>query len=125
MLEINEDGSGFFANNYNILVYSLPLIIMIEVIFFSLFHLTKNHPFSKIFRKYYFFGILLFMFFEGNIEQYCFYFFEEFSLFFSANFTHKLMNIFLLLFFFVTVFMCVGSYIWFKAYYEKKAKYFT
>jgi hypothetical protein len=78
-----------------------------------------------IFRKYCFIGILLFMFFEGNIEQFSFYLFQELLLFFSANFAHKITNAVLLLLLYITIFMCVGCYFWMKSYYKRHAKYFT
>jgi hypothetical protein len=62
---------------------------------------------------------------EGNIEQYSFYLFGELTTFFSASFRHKLVNLFLLAFFFVVVFSATALYLWFWSSYKKRLGYFV
>jgi hypothetical protein len=93
-------------------------------LFYLLFRIFFHYPISKMFRKYYFLSVLLFMFFSGNIEQFSFYFFQELLLFFSAGIAHKIANVVLLFLLYFTIFMCIGCYFWTKSYYKKHARYF-
>lgn len=83
-----------------------------------------NHKISKFIRKYSFYGILLLVIYEGNVEQFSFYFFTECRNLFSINFKHKLVRIFMLLFFFLLLVFTVGGLVWFKFHYKKLVKYF-
>ena len=62
--------------------------------------------------------------YEGNVEQFSFYFFSECRLLFSATFAHKMGRCFMLLFFFVMLVFSVSGLTLFFVHYKKLAKYF-
>ena len=75
-------------------------------------------------KKYSLYGILLLIVFEGNIEQFSFYFFSECRLLYSATVVHKIGRYFmLLLFFFMLIFSVCGLTLFF-VHYKKLIKYF-
>jgi len=104
-------------------VYSLPIYIATLLLFNLLFRITFNWPVSKIIRKFYFNGILLFMITEGNIEQFTYYAFHELDNFFSFDFRCKMVNIFILQLYFVIFITSVGGLWWFRFHYKHNVKY--
>ena len=88
------------------------------------FRLLFNYRLSKYIRKYSFSGMLLLIIYEGNVEQFSFYFFNECKTLFSLNFSHKLANVALIFFFFFLIVFCVGGLLWFTFNYRKLVKYF-
>ena len=87
--------------------------------FYLAFNLTFHWKISKIFRKYSFFGILIIMVMEGNIEQFTFYLLGELTIFFSACFTHRIVNIFIVFFFYLVFTTGFAIFIFFKICYKK------
>ena len=123
-LERNPNGIGFFANNLEFFFFELPGIILIYIVLALLFRLIFHYEVSKFIRKYSLYGLILLVIFEGNVEQFSFYFFSECRNLFSINFKHKLMRVFMLLFFWVLLVFTVGGLVWFKFHYKKLLKYF-
>lgn len=103
----------------------MPGILLLYGLLSLVFRALFNHRVSRYFRKYSFYGILLLIVYEGSVEQFTFYFLEECKLFFSGTFSHKLANLFIVYFFFLTLFFSVGGLIWFKFHYKSLVKYFT
>ena len=120
----NPNGIGFFANNFEFFFYELPGILLIYVIFSLAFRLLFNYRISKYIRKYSFYGVLFLIIYEGNVEQFTYYFFSECRLLFSATFTHKMGRVFMLLFFFFLLVFSVSGLTWFWFHYRKLVKYF-
>ena len=75
-LQRNNNGIGFFANNLDFFFFELPLAIAIYLVLVMIFKILFNYRLSKYLRKYSFSGMLLFIIYEGNIEQFAFYFFN-------------------------------------------------
>ena len=75
-LQRNSNGIGFFANNLDFFFFELPLAIAIYLVLVMIFKILFNYRLSKYLRKYSFSGMLLFIIYEGNIEQFAFYFFN-------------------------------------------------
>ena len=123
-LEKNENGIGFFANNLEFFFFELPGIIVVYVAFALLFRLLFNFRVSRLIRKYSFYGVLVFIMFEGSVEQFAFYFFAECRLLYSATPLHKLGRVFMLLFFFPLIIFTVGGLTFFLVHYKKLVKYF-
>ena len=71
----NPDGLGFFTNNLDFFFFELPVSLMIYGALAILFRLLFNYRISKYIRKYSFYGIFLFLVYEGNVEQFAFHFF--------------------------------------------------
>ena len=115
---------GFFANNMEFFFYQFPLAIGTYVLFLWLFKALFNYRISKYIRKYAFYGILLFIIYEGNIEQFAFYFFRECQNLFSFNFSHKISNVLMIYFFFLLIVFSVGGLLFFTFHYKKLIKYF-
>lgn len=65
------------------------------------------------------------MIYEGNIERFSFYFFQETKNFFSRNISQKISKVLMIYFFFAAVVFGVGGLLYFKFYYKKLIKYFT
>ena len=124
MYERNPNGLGFFANNLDFFFYELPFIFLTYLLFSLLFRLLFNFRVSKYFRKYAFYGLFLLILYEGNVEQFAFFFFSECRNLFSANLSHKLANIFLIYFFFLTIAFSVGGLFFYFYNYRKLVKYF-
>ena len=120
----NSNGIGFFANNLDFFFFELPLALLIYMVLVMVFKLLFNYRLSKYIRKYSFSGMLLFIIYEGNVEQFSFYFFNECRTLFSLNFSHKLANVALIFFFFFLIVFCVGGLLWFTFNYRKLVKYF-
>jgi hypothetical protein len=75
-LSKNSKGIGFFANNLDFFFYELPGIIIAYILLSLIFRALFNYRVSKYLRKYSFYGTMLFVIYEGNIEQFSFYFFS-------------------------------------------------
>lgn len=84
-----------------------------------------NRRVSLYLRKYSFSGIIILMIYEGNMENFSFYFFEEMKNLFSRNITHKVGKIFMLYFFFIAVVFTFGGLLYLKFHYRRLVKYFT
>jgi hypothetical protein len=125
LLEKNSLGIGFWANNLDFFYYQMPVLLLIYLLLSLTFRLLFNYRVSLLFRKYSFYGLLILIVYEGNMEQFSFYFFSECENLFSASLSHKLSNTFMLFFFFLAVVFAIGGLIWFKVYYRKLVKYFT
>ena len=123
-IEKNPNGLGFFANNLEFFYYELPLIFITYLLFAGAFKLLFNFRISKYIRKYAFAGILLFIIYEGNIEQFAFYFFTECKNLFSFNFPHKIANVLMIYFFFILIVFSVAGLLFFTYHYRKLVKYF-
>ena len=93
--------------------------MILSLVFRALF----NYRVSKELRKYSFHGILLLLIFEGNVEQFAYYFFWECKNLFSATFAHKMGRVFMLFFFFLLLIFSVGGLTLFWFHYKKKVKY--
>ena len=91
----------------------------------GIFWLIRDRPASKMIRKFSFLGILLTMLFEGNIESLTFYSFGEMSLFYSANFMHRFINVFIVFFQLIITIFAVGSVFCFKFLYRTLIFYFV
>lgn len=90
-----------------------------------IFKLLFNYRVSLILRKYSFYGTLLFIIYEGNIESFAFFFFAECQNLFSANFIHKMANVFMIYFFFLLMVFVIGGMLWVTFHYRKLTKYFV
>lgn len=102
----------------------MPCIFLTYVVLFLLFRALFNHRISIYLRKYSFYGIFLLIVYEGNVESFTFFFFNECKNLFSANFYHKMANVFMIYFFFLLVVFSVGGLVFFYYHYRKMAKYF-
>ena len=122
-LEKNPNGIGFFANNLEFFFYELPGCIIIFIILSLIFKALFNHRISKHLRKYSLYGTILFVIYEGNAEQFAFYFFMECQNLFSRTFSHKLAHIFMINFFFLLIVFAVGGLIFLRFHYKKLVKY--
>ena len=123
LLSLNNQGFGFIANNLNYFVFQMPILMLIHFLFAMLFKLTSKYKVSILFRKYSFKALFLLLLFEGNIEQFTFYFIAEAQIFFSKNIFHKLINFSIVLFFFLTTFFAFGVLLWLRYHYRRKIKY--
>lgn len=71
----SEDNQNpqFFDNLNQSFIYFLPFILIMFMTFKLFFRVFFNKPISLIFRKFEFWGIILIMMFDGNIENLTFY----------------------------------------------------
>ena len=105
-------------------MYEIPAAVVIYIVLSLLFRALFNYRISKYLRKYSFYGTFLCVIFEGNVEQFAFYFFSECRNLFSFNFEHKLANVFMIYFFFLVLVSSIGGFLWFFFHYKKLVKYF-
>lgn len=120
----NPNGIGFYANNLDFFYYELPFMFMIHFLLAIIFNLLFNHRVSLLLRKYSFYGTLLFIIYEGNVESFAFYFFAECKNLFSADLIHKIANVLMIYFFFLLIIFVIGGMLWFTYHYKKLTKYF-
>lgn len=123
-MEKNQKGLGFFANNLEFFYYELPVILVLYSMLLFCFKLLFNYRISKYIRKYAFYGILLPLIYQGNVEQFAFYFFSECKSLFSLNISHKMANVLMIYFFFLLIVFSVGGLLFFIFNYRKLVKYF-
>ena len=123
-LDKNPNGLGFFSNHLDFFYYELPISVVLYLLLSFVFKMLFNYRISKYIRKYSFYGILLFIVCEGNIEQFAFYFFSECRNLFSVNFSHKMANVLMIYFFFFVILFAVGGMLWIFYHYRKLIKYF-
>ena len=97
---------------------------MIYALLYGFFRLFFNYRVSKYFRKYAFSGVFLYIMYEGNVEQFAFFFFSECKNLFSANLSHKMANVLMIYFFFLLIVFSIGGLLWFYYHYRKLCKYF-
>ena len=124
ILSRNPNGLGFFSNNLDFFFFELPLAFGTYFLMACIFKVLFNYRISKYIRKYSFYGIFLFIVYEGNVEQFAFYFFTECRNLFSANFSHKIANVVMIYFFFMMIIFSVGGLLFFTFHYRKLVKYF-
>jgi hypothetical protein len=122
--ERNPNGMGFFTNNLDFFFYEVPSILLTYIALSLVFRLLYNFRISKYIRKYAFYGTFLLAIYEGNVEQLSFFFFSECKNLFSFNFSHKLANVIMIYFFFLTIFFSVVGLMFFLYHYRKLVKYF-
>lgn len=111
-IEKNNLGEGFWVNNIDFFYFEMPVMLVMYLCLCLLFKLLFNYRISLLFRKYSFCGLLLVIFYEGNMEQFSFYFFLEVQQFFSLSGFHKITNVVLVLFFFIAIVFAVGGLVW-------------
>jgi hypothetical protein len=124
VLARDEGGGGFVSNCYPFFVYNLPGTFFTYLVLFTLFKIVSRRPASRLIRTFSFFGVLITMIFEGNIESLTYYSIGEMNLFFSADFRHRLINIFITVFQFIITIVAVGSVLFFKYHYRRLIFYF-
>jgi len=124
-LNIDATGEGFMANSSEFFINSLISNLIIGFAACILFLLFKKYKASKIIKKFSISGFILLLIFSGNIEYLTFFVFREFECFFSTDFVHKIVNLFIVLFFFLVIFVSISLLFWCKPIYKKLIKYMT
>jgi hypothetical protein len=76
ILSKNPNGLSFFSNNLDFFFYELPGSILIYLILSLIFKMLFNYRVSIFLRKYSLYGLILMVIYEGNVEQFSFYFFS-------------------------------------------------
>ena len=120
------------ARNSNVLldslldffIFSVPLILGLEFIFYRLFFLLFDYEVSKYFRPYSFKLVLLELLIQNNLEYFSFLGCRAVDVMFSFSITSKCWNAFAIFFMFAVVFCTFCSYRLYYSYYVKLAKYF-
>lgn len=107
------------------MVSYIPIALIIFFILSILFRLTFSNKYSKILRKYSFFSLILLMLFEGNIEQFSFLITDELLEYFSACFRHKILNVGIVVIFYLIVFCSTAFYLYCWQIYKNKMSYLT
>lgn len=124
-LSRNPNGVGFFSNNLDFFFYKLPTLLLIYLGLYLAFRAFFNLRVSVYLRKYSFPAILLLMIYEGNMEQFSFYFFQETKKLFSRDIFQKLSKILMVYFMWIAVVFGVGGLLYLKFHYGRLVKYFT
>lgn len=65
-IDIETNGEGFFVNNLQYFFLNIPLITIALLFMRLVFKILFNYPLSALFRKFSFFGIIVFFLLEGN-----------------------------------------------------------
>jgi len=121
----NNNGIGFFANHLDFIYFQVPFSFLLISTFYLAFHLLFTYRISIVLRKYSLLATVLFVLFEGNVEEFAFYLFSELKYFFSINFTHKIANVVILYILFLMIIFSVAGLMWLKFHYNKLVKYFV
>ena len=102
----------------------LPYSVAIFMIFHYCFRKIKESPVSRHLRIFSFYGFLIQMIIESNIEQYAFLCFRNFDILFSWNIKTKMLQACFVLTTFVIFFFVISSYYIYLYLYGPLSKYF-
>ena len=103
---------------------SVPYIIILFIVVNKLFYCLFNYEISQHIRIFSFWGFLLQMGLESNIEFFTFLGFRNFHTMMSFNFTHKVYLSLMIFFMFFVIIFAFGGYFLLYYFYGKLAKYF-
>lgn len=107
----------------NFFLVSVPLTLCVFLLLRFLFRLLFSHPASKLFRKCDFWGCLLVVLFEGNVQQFAFYTAAEWRSAFFFSFGDRCAKAFAVGFGFVLVAVSVGGLLVAFAHYRRLNRY--
>jgi len=98
----------FNCNNF--FLVTLPILVVVFIVFRILFKILFNYPISVIFRKFDFVAFLFLLLFDGNIQQFSFYMASEWLHLFHFNLAQKISKMIIILFGFLLIMLSVAFY---------------
>ena len=105
-------------------VFFVPATLLLVFVFYRLFYCLFNYQISIFVRPYSFLWILLEVLVQGNIEYFIFLALRNFLTPFSVDIESKLLQILVILMFFLVALTAFCSYSLYYYDYRKLAKYF-
>ena len=121
----SRNNNLFLENLLNFLVFSVPLMIALEFLYYKVFYCLFDYEFSKYLRPYSFRLILIEILIQGNLEVFTLLGCRALQVFFSYTLVSTLMEIFTVLFVLVVLLVSICSYLGYYYYqYGKFARYF-
>ena len=115
---------SLWGNCKGFFLISLPLTVLVFIVLRFAFKKGFNHKFSKLLRKFDFWGYLLLLLFEGNIQQFAFYLVFEWENVFFFDFSNKIMKTFAILFGFLVLMVSTGFFFMTYVVYKRLNRYF-
>lgn len=79
-------------SNMQYFLLNIPVILLTLILYRMVYHVFSNYRVMLFFKKFTYWGVLILLLLEGNIEFFFFSFIGDFSVFFSSNYNHKLFN---------------------------------
>ena len=114
----------FLLNTLDYFVFHIPFTLLSVFLLNRLFHCLFQFEISSLLRHYSFWWIILELLVVGNIELFTFLALRNCQTSFSSDLTTRLMQVLMILLFFIIVVSTFSSYPWYYAQYRKLAKYF-
>ena len=111
-------------NLLDFLVFSVPLMVVLEFLYYKIFYCLFEYEISKYLRPYCFRLILIEILIQGNLEVFTFLGCRAFQVFFSFTLVSTLMEIFTVVFVLLVVLVAICSYLGYYYQYGKFARYF-
>lgn len=106
-------------------VYTIPQTILTCVIFYFVFHMTKQFKISLVFRKFSFFKTILFkLLIEENIGYFAYICLGNMTELFSFSNFSKCYNLFSISVLFILLIYCLAFYLFIGKYLGKRSSYF-
>lgn len=112
------------VDNINHIIISIPLLVVIFFLLKLLRYLTKNWYIYKIFEVYAFNWYLMFMFLEGNCEEFTYLFVFDCIKMTDRSSSEKIVSCVTILLFGVFVMLLVAGFFIIKAHYKANSKFF-
>ena len=101
----------------------LPFTLLSFILLALLFHLTQRFPFSLLYRKYSFYGLLVLLMIEGNVEEFTFCLVRDLQLLMNFSFRNKIYNFIMLQFFYFIILGSTCTFVVYHFQYKKNIKY--
>ena len=111
-------------NLLDFLVFSVPLMVLLEFLYYKVFYCLFDYEISKYLRPYSFRLILIEILIQGNLEVFTFLGCRALQIFFSYTLVSTIMEIFTVAFVLVVVLVGICSYWGYYYQYGKFARYF-
>jgi hypothetical protein len=90
---LEQNGEGFFEANIEYFFLNIPIILLTLLAYRLAFRLLFDYRLSSLLRRFSFWGILVLLLLEGNVELFFFSFTADFLTYFSVSYQHKLFNL--------------------------------
>jgi hypothetical protein len=123
-IDIEGNSNGFFVNTANFFLSNMIIIVGMFLILRMLFFLLFKYRISIFFRQYSFWPYLVVILLDGNLQFASFLVGFELKWLFAHSISNKILTIWLLIIFFFIFTFSIGSYFFFRYFYDGLAKYF-
>ena len=123
-MEEERKNNLFVASTMDFFAFHVPLVLVLVFLLNRLFYCLFDFKISSVLRPYCFWWIIFLLLIQGNVEFFTFLAFRNCLTPFQFNVPTTLLQVLMMLMFFLVVLAAFGCYLWYYREYGKLAKYF-